>query len=186
MPPAPDSSPAPRRRLFFALWPDAAQRAALAALAEGLELGRRARPVPPCRLHVTLAFLGATGPQRMCCAERVAAGLRAPAFTLCLEQLGCWPRARILWSAPRRTPAALSALVAALQAGLADCGFPPERRRYRAHVTLAREVGARIARAPHPPLAWPVRGFHLVESVSDAAGSRYARLRSWELVGEPS
>ena len=45
-------------RLFFALWPGDACRAALARAAAPAILAIDGTPVPPRNLHVTLAFLG--------------------------------------------------------------------------------------------------------------------------------
>ena len=51
------------QRLFFALWPDPAVRAALAGVTARLPLPR-GRLTPPQNLHVTLVFLGAAAAVR--------------------------------------------------------------------------------------------------------------------------
>ena len=47
-----------QRRLYFALWPDAALRATIARVAAGPAAVAGGRAVPAADLHVTLAFLG--------------------------------------------------------------------------------------------------------------------------------
>jgi len=175
---------AARRRLFFALWPDAGVRAALAELAASVAL-RRGRRVGAERLHLTLVFLGAVDAPARARAEQAAGEVRGTRFELRLERLGHWARSRVAWSAPRETPAALIALVTDLRARLERRGFAPERRPYRAHVTLARDAG-RIRGTPHAPVRWPVEAFHLVESVTAPAGAGYRVVRSWPLAAAPA
>ncbi len=160
-------------RLFFALWPDDEVRAAITSRTREVVATTRGRPVVPDNLHITLAFLGTVGPERLACVEHVAAPSPS-SFDLSFSEIAYWKRSRILSLLPRETPAALAGMVAALWQALAACGFTPEAREFRAHVTLARD-----ARRPHPemlaiePVRWPVRGFSLVESVTDPAGARY-------------
>jgi len=169
-----------RQRLFFALWPDDERRRALAKLQRKAVRGR-GRLVAAENLHVTLFFLGSTDAQRRACAERVAARVRAPAFTMTLERLGHFPKPQVLWSAPALTPEPLHRLVRGLGEGLAGCGFTPDPRPYRAHLTLARKVGGRIPEATHEPIEWTVEAFALVESRTHARGVEYRPLAFWPL-----
>lgn len=170
-----------RERLFFALWPDAACRAALAAVARERLRRKRGRPVEAANLHLTLAFLGAVEAQCRRCAECAAASLRAAPFELIFEQSGCWPRPRVLWSAPAQTPTALLGLASALSRALLPCGYEPERRAFRAHVTLARKVQGVLETRPHAAIAWPVRDFHLVRSHTRSEGASYEIVATWAL-----
>jgi 2'-5' RNA ligase len=77
-------------------------------------------------------------------------------------------------------PPGLSRLVSALRDGLAANAFPFERRRYRAHVTIARRSG-RLATAAIAPVAWRVERVTLIASELLAAGSRYRELAAWPL-----
>jgi 2'-5' RNA ligase len=173
--------PAPRQRLFFALWPGDAVRKRLAAIASK-SLKRSGRKIPAENLHLTLAFLGPVGPEVRRCAEEVADVVSAAPFTLEFTHLGFFPRPRVVWSGCDQTPEALIALVNALRAGLEDCGIQPEARPYRAHLTLARKASVEPGfGAPHAPVAWGVDRFHLVESKTFSAGARYNILRSWSL-----
>jgi len=173
-----------RERLFFALWPDPATRAALARLLrlDSIDLGR---PVTVANLHLTLAFLGACDRAQRDGVESLAARLTGSPFILTLNRLGCWSRSRIVWSAPETTPAALAGLVGGLHEALAARGLVAERRPFHAHVTLARRVSGARPDQPHPPIRWPVDAFCLVASETRSEGARYRVLRRWPLLGGP-
>jgi len=170
----------PRQRLFFALWPDAAVREALAKTSREL-LGRRVKPVSAENLHVTLAFAGAvTAPVRDCL-EAAAAGIRGEPFALTLDHVGHWSRPRILWLGPTHTPAGLWSLVEGLNRAFESCGLQRETRPFQAHVTLARKVGRAPPLAAPVPVSWSVSDFSLVESVTGVRGASYQRLLTWRL-----
>ena len=156
---------AARQRLFFALWPDGDTQSALAQLAKARLRSGSGRLIVAQNLHMTLAFLGPVDAGMRKCAERAAASLRAPAFELEFRRLGYWPRPRVLWSAPERTPEGLTMLESTLRNALAACGHEPESRPFRAHITLARKVrdpvddtshaSARASSAIAPGIALP-------------------------------
>lgn len=172
---------ASRQRIFFALWPDEETRRALAGLAKLHLASGDGRRVAAANLHLTLEFLGSVDSVTRACVERAAQSVSASAFELELQCLGYWPRARILWSAPRETPPALTGLIDALREALLVCGQRPESRPFRAHVTLARKVPAALKTARHAPIRWPVRDFHLLVSESARHGVRYRALNRWPL-----
>jgi 2'-5' RNA ligase len=171
----------PMRRLFFALWPPAELQQQLYEIGGTLLHSAHARRLPAENLHLTLAFLGEVAPMRQACYERAADGVAGRPFTLAFERSGCFRRTGVLWVGPDETPAALAALAGALNAALEGCGYRPDTRPLRAHLTLAR----RLRRCPPPatfaPLAWPVREFALVESRLERDGARYERRRVWSL-----
>ena len=173
-------------RLFFALWPDAPVRAALAGLQNALPLGGgRPRPTHRDDLHLTLAFLGEVSPQQRTCCEAAAGTIRAAPFTLHLDQIGHWPRPRILWCGPRSAPAPLLDLARALETALCPCGFAGERRPYAAHITLARKVAAGTAPPADWHTGWQVDGFVLATS-RPGPPPRYRVLRRWTFIGSPA
>ncbi len=172
---------APRQRLFFALWPDDGTRKALARLARTLRPSSNGRPIGAQNLHLTVAFLGAVDAGFRECVERAAGSLSAPAFELEFRRIGYWPRPRVLWSAPERTPEALTGLASMLRNALVACGHEPESRPFRAHVTLARKVRGPASETTHALIRWRVSDFHLVESETVAQGARYRSLESWSL-----
>ncbi len=169
------------QRLFFGLWPDAAARQRLVALADALDIpgGQRVHPED---LHLTLQFLGTVPVARRPAVLAAADGVEGAPFELQLACTGYWPRPRIAWCAPIEIPTALTALVTRLGAQLAPIGYAPEARPYRPHLTLARHARAAPAEALPAPIAWPVVSFALAESLSGAAPPRYRILRRWPLV----
>jgi RNA 2',3'-cyclic 3'-phosphodiesterase len=139
-------------RLFVALdLPDAA-RAALARFRDAAADGAVWRPLRDESLHVTLAFLGHRPEADV---ERVVGALRDlpqwPSLEVSLAGGLLLPprRARVLTVELADPDGAVAALQADVSAGLAAAGlYEPEKRPYRAHVTVARlRPGARPPRA---------------------------------------
>ncbi|ADE14288.1 2'-5' RNA ligase [Nitrosococcus halophilus Nc 4] len=175
------NSPTETQRLFFALWPEQALQESLARIARQV-LGKQGKRVRPENLHLTLVFLGSMTAQQRACAEAVADTIVGSPFTLQLEQIGHWPRPRVVWCAAEETPEPLIELVKQLNQGLTACGYQPETRPYRAHMTLARKVAGRFPTTRVAPLVWQVDHFCLVQSVTHPSGVQYQVLRTWPLV----
>ena len=175
----------PTQRLFFALWPPLSVRHRLADTAQDLGT-RNGRPVAAANLHLTLAFLGAVDPLRRRCMERAADAVEGTPFTLALSRVGYWPRPQVLWLGSPATPPELQQLVANLAAALQVCGYRPEPRPYRDHLTLARKVSGPSRTQMVEPVVWPVDHFCLVESVTARHGPDYQVLKSWPLESKRS
>ena len=173
----------PRQRLFFALWPNAAVRTALAQSSQAL-LGKRVRRVPEANLHITLAFVGPVTAVVRQCLEQQAAQIRGTPFELTLEHVGHWARPRILWAGPRHTPPALWSLVGGLNSAFDACGLARETRPWQAHVTLARKISRPPVATAIEPILWSISNFCLVESVGGPQGVSYRIVASWTLEGE--
>jgi len=174
---APDERP-DRHRVFFALWPDDATRAAISRATRDAVRVSGGRPIAKERLHVTLAFLG----------ELTAAGLDVARgvppipvgpFELTFDAVGVWPESKILWLAPSTMPDALGELEARLWTSLTERGFHGADRVYRPHVTLARR--ARAVDSAVEPVQFPVRDLALVESFPDGRNVHYEVLERWAL-----
>ena len=174
----------PRQRLFFALWPDQALRSELERTAIDL-LGKRIKRVPAANLHITLAFAGAVPARVRDCLETAAGRIRCPAFDLCIDHVGHWPRPRIFWIGPTHIPPALWSLAGQLRTALNECGLPMETRSYQPHVTLARKVTKvnyiQQNALQIRPVDWSIRRFCLVESVTGSRTASYRVLTSWML-----
>lgn len=166
------------QRLFLALWPDAEVRRQLAAIATAVAGRRR---IAAARLHLTLVFLGATPDLRRRCYERALDGITMAPLELLLDQLGHWPRPGILWLGPSQPVAPLTALVDELNRRLSACGFQPEPRPFRAHVTLARRFHGPVPDLAHvgQPVTWRSAQISLVASQPSPAGSHYQVRRGW-------
>jgi len=171
------------QRLFFALWPSAAVRSALDQLAHR-QVRKLAKRMPAENLHITLAFPGQVSAGVRSCLEQAADRLSGRPFTLHLDQVGHWPRPRIIWAGPTHTPHELWSLVGRLRAVLDGCGILPETRPFQAHVTLARKASRGPTGKKIEPIDWPVHGFSLVESITASVGPAYRVLRTWALEGQ--
>jgi 2'-5' RNA ligase len=183
---------APTRRLFFALWPDEEQRAALAHAAARVVRHCVGRPVPPENLHVTLAFLGSVPELRM--EELNAIGRRAAAnypgdalpMTVSLETLEHWAGAQVLVVLGRRDEAQAAApgavaLARDLVASAAAAGFSPDLKPFRAHVTVARKVARPPRSNETRKVEWSFDEFALIESRTLETGPVYSVVESYVL-----
>lgn len=169
-----------RRRLFFALWPDAEIRRAICDSTSAAVDQSRGRRVKKANLHLTLAFLGNVETERATQLERMP-GVREHGFDCVLDTLGYARRARVLWIEPSVVPPALERLEENLWSTLSGLGFEREKRPFRPHVTLARH--ATRVRTASLRIEWSVRAYSLVESVSTNAGSHYTKVCDWPLAG---
>jgi RNA 2',3'-cyclic 3'-phosphodiesterase len=189
-------------RLFVAVDPPPQACEQLAAWARGasaglgLRAGRGGRPplrlLAPETLHLTLCFLG----------SRPVAEIEAisGALSSCAAAVGELRGGGPVWLPPRR-PRALaveihddSGELTALQADVgraiaAVSGWEPERRRFRAHITLAR-IGARAVTRSSPdesslpatpPLRFTPAALILYRSWLSRAGASYEPLVTCDL-----
>jgi len=170
-------------RLFFALQPDADARRLLAAVAQEVAQSALGRAPRPENLHVTLAFLGEIGAERM--ADVAIIGTHAAAavtpFTMALDHIGMFRRAGIAWLAPTTTPPSLARLFATLRDGLQAAGLRVEERAFHPHVTLARRCAKPLQERDAPRIEWRVDSLQLMASETRPDGPRYTELASWPL-----
>jgi 2'-5' RNA ligase len=174
-------------RLFFALRPEPAQRAAIAAAMLPLVRALGAKPVAETDLHLTLAFLGEVAAEVASCLQRTAASIAPAPLHLLLSRVDCWEKSGVLCLLPQETAAAPAVqglartLVAAARAG----GITLDDRPFRAHVTLARKVPPAASHARLWPLPLPASlpftadGFVLMESTREPDGPRYKVIHAW-------
>jgi len=101
------------------------------------------RWVPPTNLHVTMKFLGAIDAQLVAAIRDairpVAAKTRA--FRVRARGLGAFPDVaspKVVWIGAEAEGGALDALAVAIDDALLGIGFPKEKRKFHAHLTLAR------------------------------------------------
>ncbi len=169
-----------RRRLFFALWPDETVRAQLAALQERLPQAQ-GRWVHPEDLHLTLQFLGSVEPGRQACIAEAARAVQGEPFELEIDRIDFWSKPRIAWAGPEAVPRPLKRLVRMLAKKLEPCGFEPERRPYKPHVTLVRKSTPVAAMKLPEPILWAVEHFVLVESRPNGDPPHYRPVEGWPL-----
>ncbi|MBN9405651.1 MAG: RNA 2',3'-cyclic phosphodiesterase [Burkholderiales bacterium] len=167
------------RRLFTALFPDAAARAAIDAARQAWGgLPRRLRPAPE-RMHVTLQFFDAVDAEHERAWRAALAGLRFDAFDITLARAELWHAPRGTIAVLRAAPCpALDALHAATDALARAAGLAPDARPYKPHLTALRQAervqGARLA----APITWRVGAVSLVWSELQAQPPRYRVLGS--------
>lgn len=113
----------------------------------------------------------------------LAAALAAEPFDLTLDCIGYWRTQRLVWAGTHHCPGRLMSLADALAAGLRARGFHVERRSFKPHVTLLREVSASPVQAElvFGPLSWRARSFGLACSEPAARGVRYRIIGEWPL-----
>ncbi len=186
-------SGAPTRRLFFALWPDEEQRAALVHATGRIVRRCGGRPVPGENLHVTLVFLGSVPEARLAelsaIARRTAVALPRDAVPLVVtfEGFDYWAKPQVLTVLERGEKAhvapasGVAELARILTNETAAVDFSPDLKPFRAHVTVARKV----ARAPRSgemrKVPWSFDAFALVESRTLAEGPVYSVVESYLL-----
>jgi RNA 2',3'-cyclic 3'-phosphodiesterase len=155
--------PEPTLRLFLALWPDEAVRAALRARRDAIAWPAGARPTATERLHLTLHFLGNVPAARRPAME-AALAMPCTGFVLRLTQQRAWPGGLVVLQASDPMPPPLVTLHGSLGAALRDQAWPVETRAFRPHVTLARHCHPSPPLADVEPLPWSVEGYALVQS----------------------
>lgn len=166
-----DSPATATRKLFFALWPDPATRAALARLLPLVQ----GRHIPPAKLHLTLAFLGQQEASRLPALMDILQRLTIPALPLRIDCLGYFTRPQIAWAGMAQPPAALLALQERLMAALMAAGFNPATHGgFKPHITLAREAPHAPPATAFEPVQWHATQVALV--ASDMASGEYLPL----------
>jgi 2'-5' RNA ligase len=161
-------------RLFFALWPDEATRAALARLQFNLH-GNKTRYR---NFHITLAFLGDQPAEVLPQLQSILTHFTSPEMTLTLDKLGHFPRNRIAWAGMSAAPDALVDLQADLTQQLAGHHVAFESRAlFRPHITLVRDSDAPPDIA-FEPIIWHAKQVALVQSSNEQEGMAYNVLAS--------
>ena len=166
-------------RLFFALWPDPPATAALAAAGAELAMLAGGKAVPAAKIHLTLAFLGDVGDDRLEAIRSAASRLRCKAFDVALDQVGSFRGARVAWVGSHKPARGMIGLHGTLVSELAACGFAPDERPYTPHATVARKISRQVERRAIPPIEWRARELLLVRSIL-GKGS-YETLAGWPL-----
>jgi 2'-5' RNA ligase len=179
-----DMSPS-SARVFFALWPPAGARAALAAWQLSLRKLCGGRAMRADTLHATLVFLGDVPVHSLEALKLAAQEVEGAGFVLRFDSARYWGHNHIVYAAPSVVPDALTQLVELLEQRLSAHRFCFDHRDYKPHVTLLRH--AQWSDAPLPTLTppateWRVHEFVLVQSLRDERGARYEVLARFPLV----
>ncbi|MBQ6657028.1 MAG: RNA 2',3'-cyclic phosphodiesterase [Ottowia sp.] len=177
-------------RLFTAITlPEDVRRQLAAQLERAPALPAGVRLAPLQQWHITLHFIGEVDEGHGAAIQRALHAVRATPFTLRLGGFGSFG-GTVLWVGVQAEVDALRALHAAISAALENAGIAPEKRRFAAHVTLARArrpLPRALLRAwvdaqqawRSPPFA--VRDFALYRSELLPAGARHSVLQHYVL-----
>ena len=168
-------------RLFFALWPDDAVRAALARLARSLHQECGGRMIPARNIHLTLVFLGNVATGRVPDLHALAATIVAPPTDLTIDEVDYWRRNRIAWAGAAKCPGTLRTLVAQLTHALLTAGFHCEDREYAPHITLLRDARRSPAVKAAGGIAWRACDFVLMQSLRRNGAVVYEAIGRWPL-----
>lgn len=161
-------------RLFYALWPDDATRAALCELQAGMH-GRLTRYQ---NLHVTLVFLGQQPCALLPVLEQTLNRLPVQPPSLSLDRIDYFARKRIAWVGMHTEPPALHQIQQTLAHLLVQQGIEFDRRLvFKPHVTLARDADSPLDRR-FEPVRWQATEVALVQSVTHSDGVHYQVLAS--------
>lgn len=169
-------------RVFFALWPDEAERAALAAWQARLHKVCGGSAMRAATLHGTLVFLGDVAQHRLEALQLAAQEVEGECFDLAFDVARYWGHNHIVYAAPHMVPPRLENLAHDLELSLIKHRFRFDQRTYKPHVTLLRH--AQWSDAPLPEMekvVWRVRSFALVQSAPDEQGTNYSVLARFPL-----
>jgi 2'-5' RNA ligase len=182
-------------RLFFALWPNDADRQALVRNVAPIVAAVGGRPTLVSNLHATLVFLGSIAEEQLPLVHSIAANVsntvrvaREP-IQITFDCIDHWRKPQVLVATASQTPPAAAALADLLRCDLVSAGFTLDPKPFRAHITLARKVrrivGVDVANIDNeltaPSTTLNFRDFSLVESRSAEGSSTYSVSASWPL-----
>jgi len=168
-------------RLFYAIWPDVAVQQALAERAHECQRTCGGRSIPAEKLHATVAFLGEVTDERYPSLLAIGGSLGASGCELVLDELAYWRRSRVVYAAPSRIPATLSALASTLGERLAGAGLCVEKHPFAPHVTLLRDAKRAPRAVAFAPITWRARALSLVETLRRDGKHAYRTRASWTL-----
>lgn len=170
-------------RVFVAVeLPETVRRALYQGTAPLRRSNASVRWVSPGNMHITLKFLGEITEGRAASVREavMAVATRTPPFELALGSVGAFPncnRPRVVWVGVQGGTRLLAELAGAVESALAAEGFPPEKRSFRAHLTLGRckrpAALADVSSAAVPDDSFQVHRVVVMQSHLHPQGPRY-------------
>jgi 2'-5' RNA ligase len=132
-------------------------------------------------IHLTLKFLGDTPTEKLPEIKWALAAVarHAPVCTFTVGGLGCFPnprRPRVVWVGVEEPTGRLAALQKAIEEVMVPCGYPPEGRSFKPHLTLGR-VQRRVSRSDVAKVGEVVAGT-TVDLLAEVPADRFALIRS--------
>lgn len=146
------------------------------------------------QLHVTLRFIGDVDPPKAEDIDAALSAVRAAPFSIRLKTVGIYGemrKPRVLW-AGIEPQAAICHLHDKVESAMVRLGLPPEKRKYKPHVTLARFKSGRPRRledylAAHDDFVtetFEVSDFVLYRSHLSQHGAAYEAVARYPLSGK--
>ncbi|GIU44652.1 RNA 2',3'-cyclic phosphodiesterase [Shewanella algidipiscicola] len=170
-------------RLFLGVSPAPEHILQLTSLQQTLTTDGQA--VPRANLHMTLAFLGQVSPtattQLIDELNQLSAQRKLSSFSVCLNELILWPKAKALCLVARLDDPHLVALQHLCQQVAANLGLHQQQHPFTPHITLFRKTKQFTPQATEP-ITLNANTLHLFQSVSDNTGVHYPIMHSWSLV----
>lgn len=163
-------------RVFLALRPGPAVRAALGEYVLEWQWPVHVQRYAPADWHVTLHFIGPVPRWRLPVLQAALAEPVTP-FELRFGEPALWPHGLAVLL-PITVPSPLQCLHAQLGQQVRQLGLRCDERAYRPHLTLARRAAHAVPPAHLPAWGWPVRGYALMESTGDTS-QRYRVLQHY-------
>ena len=151
-------------RLFIGIALSEAARAALDSVRRALPRSAGGRLYHPSLYHITLCFLGETPrraiPHLCACMDRIA----FEPFELTLGELGTFGNGAVLWAGLEQPCMELHRLQGALAAKLSENGFTFDKKAFKPHITMGRQMTLH-GELPEPtPVTFTVKNMTLYES----------------------
>lgn len=179
-------------RAFLCVVPDGAAVEALRGWLGRLRAFGDYKWVAPEQVHITLKFLGdATADLLQKLDSNLSRSGAARSFPIRVSGAGAFPnltRPKAIWLGVRSGADGLERLAKSAEQASRNAGFPQEKRKFKAHLTIAR---ARAERAmpdelthllgEGPTLSWMCRGYVLMKSVLTPQGPVYTPLREYAI-----
>jgi 2'-5' RNA ligase len=180
-------------RTFVCVSPDEASGAVLSQYAERLRAFQGYKWVEPENMHITLLFLGELEPAQVQRMDSNLGGLgNLHPFRVTVSGAGAFPdpaRPRTIWLGVREGAQDLEKLAAKVMQAAKGAGCfaaESERKKFKAHLTLARSRGdgqmppeLREILDGAPKLSWTCASFTLMKSVLTPKGPIYTKIREY-------
>lgn len=151
--------------------------------------------VKPNLLHLTLKFLGEVPEEQL---PDISESLKTicnkhPSFSLSLNGTGVFPtpaRPKVFWIGLSGEINKLRALHSDIETGLAQIGFPAEKKKFSPHITLARaktnkklnELITELAKTKFPTEPFKVDNVVLYKSILSPQGPKYTPITKKRLL----
>ena len=142
---------------------------------------RMAKPVARKNFHITLHYIGSVTDDEMSALEKYLDDIHCSAFTLCVDCLGHFKQAKVLWAGVKNIPEQLGRLFEITGRCVESHFETYQSGKFIPHVSLFRKANRKIQLESFDSITWQVKKFVLVESKTYSEGVEYTVLKEWLL-----